>query len=80
MWVIAALATVNPTSSVLETINANQIRAQGSIFRNADGTLCFLGRVNIPVEANIFSDRSEKVWKKAIDLSNTALPSDFTTN
>jgi hypothetical protein len=79
-WALMTLATVNPTLTVLETQNSGQIRAQASLFRNADGTMCILLRANLPVDSNIFSDRSKKSWQFTQELTNTVIPTNFTAN
>lgn len=79
-WSGTLLAYLNPTLSVLETQNSNQIRAQSSIFRNADQNYCALLRLNIPLDPNVFTDRSKKSWMFASELSNIVIPSSFTSN
>ena len=75
MWSCMALRRVNPTLSVIEIANVPSERvAQTAIVQADDNTIRFIGRVSLEIPADYADDNSTKLWTKANELSNTALP------
>lgn len=79
-WSAYALAFVNPTLGVLETPDRAEKVAQAAIFQAADNTYRILARSCIPVSADWMNNRTIKIWMHTQEISNVALPADFTTN
>lgn len=80
VWAAMALAQLNPTLKILEAENVSEFAAVTQVFKAADGTDRILVRCTIPLNSAYRTDNSVKFWKHADDLSNTALPSVYTTN
>lgn len=77
-WSIMALRRTNPTLTVIEI--ANQISekaAQTALVEADDNTIRFIGRVSIELPSDYAEDNTVKLWAKAKELSNTALPEAF---
>lgn len=80
-WSIMALRRVNPTQKVLEVADTTPVNAaQAALIQADDGSVRFFGRVSISVESDYAEDNVNKLWMKAEELSNTALPEAFKTN
>lgn len=79
-WSALALDFLNPTIAVLETPERAEKCAQTSIFQAADNTYRLLVRATLPLDPTYVSDRSKKLWMFVQELSNTSLPSGFTSN
>lgn len=75
MWSLMALRRVNPTLSVTEVANqpAEKV-AQTALIQADDNKIRFIGRVSIDIPNDYAEDNSVKLWMKANELSNTALP------
>lgn len=79
-WVGLALNRVNPTLSILESANQNPERvAQAFFYRAADNSLRLTLRITLEVDAT-YSTQTRKFWENALEISNTALPTQFTSN
>ena len=79
-WAGLLFATLNPTLTVLETVNNPQKVAQAQIFQAADNTYRLLIRATLPLDANFISDRTKKLWMFTQESSNTAIPAAYTAN
>ena len=75
MWTLMALRRVNPTLSVIEIANVPSERvAQTALVQADDNTIRFIGRVSLEIPNDYADDNTKKLWTKAKELSNTALP------
>ena len=79
-WVVLALARVNPDFDVLEEEASRTRAAQVGIIVDSTGVPRLVGRISIALDADYATDSTSKLWAKALELSQTALPSGFTTN
>lgn len=78
-WVGLALTQINPSLAVLESANESTKVAQTALFRASDNTVRLSIRLSIPIDPN-YGVNTAKFWGNAQDLSNTALPTAYTTN
>lgn len=53
---------------------------EAAIVRVADDTKRFIGRASVQLNPNYAQDNSVKLWKHALPLVNTAIPTSFTVN
>lgn len=75
MWACMALRRTNPTLSIIEIANQPAEKAvQTALVQADDNTIRFIGRVSLELPADYAEDNSTKLWTKAKELSNTALP------
>lgn len=79
-WSGLAFAFLNPTISVLETINNPQRVAQAQIFQAADNTYRLLIRATLPLDPNFISDRTKKLWMFSQEASNVIIPAAYSAN
>lgn len=79
-WAGLALAFLNPTQTVLETVNNPQKVAQAQIFQDASNQYRLLIRATLPLDQNFISDRSKKLWMFAQEMSNTVVPAAYSAN
>lgn len=80
LWSGLLLSRLNPTLSVLEVANATPEKAaQISFFRAADNSLRVNIRLSIPIDGT-YETQVRKFWENAQELSNTAIPTAFTSN
>lgn len=79
-WAVSALSVVNPTARTLETPGLDPERvAVVQIIKAEDGTTRLIGRISIPIDPN-YPTNTTKFWQNAQEISNTALPTAFTSN
>ena len=75
MWSCMALRRVNPTLSIIEIANQPAEKAvQTALVQADDNTIRFIGRVSLEIPNDYAEDNTKKLWTKAKELSNTALP------
>lgn len=79
-WVGYTLSVINPTLAVLETPQSAQKVAQSQIFQASDNTNRLLVRSCLILPADYISDRTVKIWMKAEEFSNVAIPPAFKVN
>lgn len=79
-WSGLALAYINPTLGVLETEQRAEKVAQAAIFQAADNTYRLLIRACLPIDPAFINDRTKKSWMFVNEISNVALPAEFTVN
>ena len=78
MWSLMALRRVNPTLSIIEIANQPAEKAaQTALVQADDNTIRFIGRVSLEIPNDYAEDNSVKLWIKAKELSNTALPESY---
>lgn len=80
VWVSLALGTVNPNAVLLETQTTSENRVQVSHFNSFAKTRECQIRLTVPMDPSYDSDRSQKLWMFAQEISTTALPAAFTVN
>lgn len=81
MWSIMALRRTNPSLKVIEVADQTAEKvAQTAIVQSDDGKIRFIGRVSIEVNADYAEDNTAKLWTKALEFSNTVLPTAYKTN
>jgi hypothetical protein len=81
MWSIMALRRTNPSLKVIEVADQTAEKvAQTAIVQADDGKIRFIGRVSIEINADYAEDNSAKLWTKALEFSNTVLPTAYKTN
>ena len=79
-WVGLLLNTMNPTLGVIETDGQTaQKVSQVSFFRAADGSLRLTIRLSLPVR-EAYATSTTKFWEDVQEISNTAIPSGYTSN
>jgi hypothetical protein len=79
-WAGLALAYLNPTLTVLETVNNPQKVAQAQIFQAADNTYRLLIRATLPIADTFISDRSQKLWMFTQETANIVIPAGYSAN
>ena len=79
MWALMGLRRVNPTLSIIEVANqpAEKV-AQTALVQADNNTIRFIGRVSLEIPSDYADDNTEKLWMKALELSNTAIPTAYT--
>lgn len=81
MWSLMALRRVNPTLSIIEIANVPAEKAaQTALVQADDNTIRFIGRVSLEIPNDYADNSTEKLWTKAKELSNTALPEAYKQN
>lgn len=80
LWSAMSLRTMNPTIGVLETPDVTQRVCQVGHFDAADGTRRALVRHCIELDPIYDFDNSQKLWRRAKEVSQTALPAAYKVN
>lgn len=80
VWVGLLLNYINPTLSTLESSNNPQKQFQTLLFEGADNNQYLNLRMTIKLDPTYVSDRSVKLWMKAMEASNVAVPAAFSSN
>lgn len=79
-WGILALATINPTTAVLESPNRAEYATQYSVIKAADGTVRLIGRVSLELDGLYASDTSKKLWMFTKEVGGVLIPAGFKAN
>lgn len=80
LWTALILIRNNPTLAILENADASPQKAvQGYFYRAADNTLRFTARATLQID-DTYATQTRKFWENALELTNTAIPTGFTTN
>jgi hypothetical protein len=72
------LARVNPSLRILEAQGESTQAVQLSIVKTDDNSTRLISRVSIEISPDYATDTSVPFYAKALELSNTAVPSAFT--
>jgi hypothetical protein len=79
-WAGLCLANTNPTLEAIEGQGYSERVAQSNIFYiRADNRSRLIIRASLPI-SNDYLAGGQKTWNYAQDLSNTAIPTIFTSN
>lgn len=80
LWSGLILIRNNPTLAILEQADASPQKAtQGYFFRAGDNTLRYTLRITLGIDET-YSTQTRKFWENALELTNTAIPTGFTSN
>lgn len=80
LWSGLTLANINPALTAIEGVGYTERCAQAGIFYvAADNKYRALIRASIQISPDYLAG-GQKLWQYALDLSNTAVPTIFTTN
>ena len=78
VWLGTMFEQACGTREVLEIEGARPERiAQAPIFADANNILRIAVRISIPVDRNVYSDRSKKFWQFAGIVVSTDVPASF---
>lgn len=75
-WAALVLSRVNPSLSVLETSDESTPVAQVAIIRSSTGAPRIVARLSIELDS-AYATSGNDLWLDALELSNTAIPSDL---
>lgn len=79
-WCLLALNRINPDGEAIEEPGVTVKTAQVGLIIDNFGNPRLIGRASIQLSPDYASDTSSKLWAKAEDLGNVALPSTYTTD
>ena len=80
-WACTLLHVTNPTLAVVENAGENPEQvAQFFALRADDGSLRYIYRLSLPVDAAVFANSQDPSWTSTLDLSNVQIPAAFLNN
>lgn len=80
LWSVLVLQSVNGSKALIEQTNAYPEEvAYWNMFKSPNDGLRTLGRINLPMDPLLASDRTKKMWMFANELTIGAVPATYLT-